>query len=72
MKKNTEVILQQDGFEIWVEYQYSVIQEDKDRGLYDTELLDVTIYIKGKPITLPLKSLDKWQQDHIIDQLTYG
>jgi len=72
MKKNTEVILQQDGFEIWVGYQYETIQEGAKVGLRETELLYFSLCINGKCINIPLDFFDKWQQDHIIDQLTYG
>jgi len=71
MKKNTEVLIDQNGIEILATYEYTPKDEgDLSLGYYDTALLSVEIILSGKGIEI-LLLLNEKQKQSIIDKLTY-
>ncbi len=65
MRKNTETILDEEGFEILVGYHY----HPEDDGI-ETELDSVELVFMGTGIEI-LHQLSEKQKDGIIDKLSY-
>lgn len=71
MKKNTEVIIDQNGIEILATYEYTPKDEgDLSLGYYDTALLSVEVIIGKKGVEI-LLLLNEKQKDSIIDKLIF-
>lgn len=71
MNKNTETLVDENGFEILVTYHYSPLDiGDVHDGIYDTSLQSVELILEGKGIELMLL-LNEKQKQSIIDKLTY-
>lgn len=78
MKKNCEIICDENGFEILVSYLYDQSSSQVEQGhgyhevglLINTELRSVELVIAGTGIDV-LPRLSERQKDHIISKLQY-
>lgn len=79
MKTNSELIVDEAGLEILVSYRYerqpSQIEEghgyhELGRGI-DVDLTAVEVIVRGGNSVDILPFLNGWQQNYIIDKLTY-
>lgn len=66
MIKNTEFLVQENGFEIAVTYDY----ENLPDGKRDTYLQSIELIVKGRGMELLLLFDEKQKQD-VINRLTY-
>lgn len=66
MNKNTECLVDENGFEIMVIYDY----ENLPDGKRDTYLQSIELIVKGRGMEL-LLLFDEKQKQSIIDKLTY-